>query len=44
MKKLFFIFIIAVLLCGCTTNKTTNVNNEINNIETNKPLDNESLI
>ncbi|MEO2116822.1 MAG: hypothetical protein ABGW92_00225 [Methanocaldococcus sp.] len=46
MKKLFFIFIIAILLCGCTTNKTTNVNNEINinKIETNKTLKNESLI
>jgi hypothetical protein len=47
MKKLFFIFIIAVLLCGCTTNKTTNVNNEINNannIETNKNLENETPI
>ncbi|ADC69436.1 conserved hypothetical protein [Methanocaldococcus sp. FS406-22] len=47
MKKLFFIFIIAVLLCGCTTNKTTNVNNEINssnNIETNENLENETPI
>jgi len=35
-----------VLLCGCTSNKTTNVNNEINinKIETNKTLENESLI
>ena len=47
MKKLFFIFIIAVLLCGCTTNKTTNVNNEISNSlntsNVNKTLENESL-
>ncbi|ACV25339.1 hypothetical protein [Methanocaldococcus fervens] len=45
MKRLLFfvIFVIAILLCGCTTNKTANVNNGIDNIEANKTLDETKL-